>query len=76
MRRKLGGVARCIASRAGTADWKTIQMRAPLPERDISRAAGTPGSMHEDLKASASSRQSASSKSMAGKRQVSSASKG
>src|SRR3989339_1955018 len=69
-------VPRARASRAGTEQEKNIQICAPLPDLEISKATGTPRSRHDWRKASASDFQSASSKSTARKLQVSSVSSG
>jgi len=55
------------ASRAETRLAKNTHACAPLPDREISSAAGTPSSSQDRMNARASSRQSASSKSTARK---------
>ncbi len=62
----------CRASRAGTGSAKEIRMCAPFPEREIFGTAGMPSSPQDCRKAPASSRQSAFSKSAAGKQRLSS----
>ena len=66
----------CRAVRAGIGSEKKIQTWPPLPERDRSRAAGTPFAWHVSIIADASAAQLALSKSAARNQQVSSGSSG